>query len=85
MELYTSISNNLLIEVFSIEIEIQINPRYEQSAIDFQKVQKGVYNCYFSQKFNEGLKIAMNARDLYPESISKIAFWIACFYATNQC
>jgi predicted esterase len=67
--------------VFSIQIEIQINPKYKRSTIEFQDVQKEVFNCYFSQNFNEGLKIASNARNLYPESISKTTFWIACFYA----
>ena len=80
-ELYTSISYNLLLEVFSIQIDIQINPRFNQSAFEFQEVQKEVFNCYFNQNFNAGLRIALDARDQYPENKSKIIFWIACFYA----
>ncbi len=66
--------------MFSIQIEIQINPRYKRSAIEFQDLQKKVFKCYFSQNFKAGLKIALDARYLYPESISKTTFWIACFY-----
>lgn len=60
---------------------MQINPKSKRSAIEFQDVQKKVFSCYFSQNFNAGLKIALNARSLYPESLSKTAFWIACFFA----
>jgi len=67
--------------VVSIQIEIQINPKLKPSALKFQEVQREVLNCYFRQNFNEGLRIALEARHLYPESISKTVFWIACFSA----